>query len=118
MWYSMLATVSRVALVSTFPPAQCGIGNYSCELVRALSRTAPDIDVVVLAEHAPGADDTSGVVHAWHRRDAWTQQVLAAAERARPDLVHFQHEEGILGRGHELPGLCAELGARGIRTIV
>jgi glycosyltransferase involved in cell wall biosynthesis len=110
--------VPRVALVSTFPPAQCGIGNYSGELVRALARAAPDVNVVVLAESGPGIEDDSGVVRAWHRRASWTRQILAAVERARPDVVHVQHEEGILGRGPELSALCTELAAHGIRTIV
>lgn len=108
----------RVALVSTFPPAECGIGNYTRELVVALGASARDVDVTVLAERHPGADDTPDVRRAWHRKEDWTRQLARAIEELRPDVVHLQHEEAIFGQDGRVPSLLAQLRQRGIRTAI
>lgn len=108
----------RLALVSTFPPAECGIGNYSRELVTSLRREAPDIDIVVIAERDPRAIETHDVLRAWHREEPWVDAIAGAVARVRPDVVHVQHEENFLGRDRRLLALLARLRADGIRTVV
>jgi D-inositol-3-phosphate glycosyltransferase len=107
----------RVALVSTYPPAQCGIGNYSQQLVGALAERAPDIAVRVLAERSNGTSPR-GARQAWHRNDEWPRELLEAVEELAPDVVHVQHEESIFGEDYRLPMLVFALRARGIRSVV
>jgi glycosyltransferase involved in cell wall biosynthesis len=107
----------RVALVSTYPPAQCGIGNYSEQLVMALGAQAPDIDVRVLAERGAG-DSTAAVRRVWHRREEWPRELLESIEALAPEVVHVQHEESIFGEDFRLPMLVFALRSRGIRTVV
>lgn len=108
----------RVALVSTYPPAQCGIGNYSHELMRALVVAAPDIDVTVVGERVAGAVDTADVVRAWQRSGEWVREIDAAVERLAPDIVHVQHEESLFGQGQRFLELLSRIRRRGIRTVV
>ena len=60
-----------VAIVSTFPPSECGIANYSRGLVTALARCAPDLDVTVIAERTVRPSSEPGVLPAWHRREVF-----------------------------------------------
>ena len=107
----------RVVLVSTYPPAQCGIGNYSQHLVAALAAQAPEIEMCVLAERGAG-DSTAAVRRAWHRREEWPRELLESIEALAPQVVHIQHEESIFGEDYRLPMLVFALRARGIRTVL
>jgi glycosyltransferase involved in cell wall biosynthesis len=104
----------KVALVSTFPPAACGIGNYSQELVRALPS---DVELTVLAERE-GSATTPAVRRVWHRKSDWVSEISAAAVDANASVVHIQHEQGILGQDDRLPRLVGLLRDRGIRSVV
>jgi glycosyltransferase involved in cell wall biosynthesis len=107
----------RVAIVSTFPPAECGIGNYTRELVGALRQVARDIEVTVIAERTDSARSTDKIVRAWHRRGDWHADILHAVDKVQPDVVHVQHEESIFGNRSLLPLLHA-LRERGIAIVV
>ncbi|MGE5185939.1 MAG: glycosyltransferase [Acidobacteriota bacterium] len=108
----------RLAHVSTFPPAQCGIGNYSQELVHALARAAGDVEVVVLAEREPGVADTANVRRVWDRRGRWDEELLRAIVQVQPDVVHFQHEQAFFGSDPRFDHLCGALRARGIHPVL
>lgn len=112
----------RVALVSTFPPAQCGIANYSRELVEALGQRASDVEVTVVAEKsapAPApADVGPRVLRSWDRREDWVPQISAAIAGLRPDVVHVQHEESILGQDRRIIRLFDALREQGIGTAI
>jgi glycosyltransferase involved in cell wall biosynthesis len=107
----------HVALVATYPPAACGIGTYTARLGAALAQV-PGVRVTVLAEQAEGAAAEPGVIRAWHRRGDWVRGVLEAARELRPDVVHVQHEEAILGQDGRMIELCRELTALGIASAV
>src|SRR5262245_13767107 len=107
----------RVALITTYPPAACGIGNYSAQLVRALDAHAPELAVHVLAERIPRPERDPRVRRAWHRRGDWTRDLLETLEALRPDVVHVQHEESIFGQDERLPRLVRALAARGVRSV-
>jgi polysaccharide biosynthesis protein PslF len=108
----------RIAIVSTFPPAACGIGTYSAKLRDALRGAG--ITATVLAEDVAGAPDQDGVVRAWHRRDRWVGAIVERVRAAvpRPAVVHVQHEEAILGQDGRMPALCEALRALGVATVV
>ncbi|MDQ3368753.1 MAG: glycosyltransferase [Myxococcota bacterium] len=109
----------RVALISTYPPAECGIGNYARELREAVTAQAHDVEVSVLAERTgvAGTDD-GGVVRTWDRRGNWPREIAAAVARAGVDAVHIQHEESLFGQGRRFLGLLDAIRALGVRTVV
>jgi glycosyltransferase involved in cell wall biosynthesis len=98
-----------VGLVAPYPPARCGIGDYTAALARALG---DEVDVEIIAERC------GELRRAWHRREDWPKQILAAAVRAQVQVAHVQHEESILGQDARLPWLVDALRAQGIATVV
>jgi glycosyltransferase involved in cell wall biosynthesis/phosphatidylglycerophosphate synthase len=108
----------RVALVSTYPPAECGIANYTRELVSALGRRASEVEVTVLAERHARGEDAPGVLRTWHRREDWVRQISEAVASVRPDVVHVQHEEAILGQDRRIVTLLDTVRRRGISSAI
>ncbi len=102
--------------MSPFPPAECGIGNYARELVRALRSSADDVAITIIAERTR-EPDAEPVLRAWHRKNDWAIELLETLEALRPDVVHVQHEESIFGNRACLPFFRA-LRERGIRSVV
>lgn len=95
----------RIAMASTFPPAECGIGKYCEHLVRSLHERS--VEVAVLAE---------GV--AWSRRGDWAADIARALERNPASVLHVQHEESIFGQDDRLAVLFDRARALGTRTVV
>lgn len=106
----------HVGLVTTYPPAKCGIGIYSQHLVQALM--AQDISITVLAEKVKTEQDPSYVHRCWHRNEPWPDQVLIQAKQLKLTVVHVQHEESLFGVDDRLPQLCRQLVENNIRPIV
>ncbi len=86
----------RIAIVSTYPPTQCGIATFSESLTHALAHEGVSVDVVDL----PGGPEIAahdGVLHR-HRNSAdvpVTRYVLESF-----DAVILQHEFGIWDGEH------------------
>ena len=106
----------HVALVSTYPPTKCGIANYAKNLVGALQ--SEDVNVTVLAERTSEQTQNEEAIRCWHRSEDWVAQILAQLEKVRPDVVHLQHEEAILGQDRRLPKLLKGIRALGIASAV
>lgn len=83
----------RVCLVAgTYPPARCGIGDYTGLLAERIARTGAAVSVVTSSYlgtfHQDGNPAVLPVVESWSVTRAW--KVLSAILKARPDVVHFQ----------------------------
>ena len=89
----------RVAIITTFPPRQCGIARYSYRLYQELSRR-PGLLVRVAAVNGSDCDRKYGGQVAWHvSEDDTAGFVRLAAELNRwADVVLIQHEYGLFGR--------------------
>jgi glycosyltransferase involved in cell wall biosynthesis len=103
------------ALLSTYPPTQCGLATFAAALVAHLRRPGDQVAVVrVLDEPAPRAADE--VVH-----DLVAGSVASAAAAAEVlnsfDVVIVQHEYGIYG-GADGQDVVALLEALYVPTIV
>jgi len=91
----------RVLLVSgSFPPMQCGVGDYTGQLARALAKRT-DAEVAVLtsvpADTAFDPDvEILALLSDWGLRDIPT--VAGIVRRRRPDIVHVQYPTAVYGR--------------------
>jgi glycosyltransferase involved in cell wall biosynthesis len=103
----------KVAFVSVFPPNTNGIGDYTYDLCRAIGGKA---ELVVLADRAGEQAVDVAVDRCWSPA-TFVDDVIAAVERARPDVVHLQHG-GYMGRDGRVPALLDELARRSIRTAI
>jgi glycosyltransferase involved in cell wall biosynthesis len=107
----------KVAFVSVFPPNTNGIGDYTYDLCRALAARSPATPLVVLADRSGETAVDVEVDRCWSPEGDWVPDVLAAAERAQPDVVHLQHG-GYMGRDRRVPQLLERLRARRIGTVI
>jgi glycosyltransferase involved in cell wall biosynthesis len=108
-------------VTGSFPPMNCGVGDYTANFVRALSRS-PDMQVAVLTSRGAAPSTGSGpeilpVMERWSLRE-----ILRAARVIRqwlPDVVHIQYPTQGYGRGKLpwfLPLLSYVLGRRVVQT--
>lgn len=84
------------AMISTYPPTQCGIATFSQSLLGSLRASGADVNVVRVMSQDDrsvlGAGDDSDVVHEWTRPSG----AIAAARSANDhDVAVIQHEYGI-----------------------
>lgn len=83
----------RVAIISTFPPIECGIGTYSSYLHDALKAKRCEMFVVsqlgaqgnnVFPVYQPGSPSMA-------------TDIFTVTDKITPDVVHIQHEFGLYG---------------------
>lgn len=110
----------KIAFLSTYPPAPCGIGDYTRQLRQAAERQATDIVIEVVAErHRDVATELdANVQRAWQRKGDWHREAAAAVVAHRPELVHVQHEEAILHQDGRFIRFLENVGNAGIARVV
>ncbi len=106
----------RIAMVSTFPPTQCGLATFAQALVGGFDDIGADVDVVrVVGAHEKRI---RGVAGNWVTDPAttpWPTDPAGSAATAallnRYDVVILQHEYGIYGGpdGEHVLGLMGRL---------
>lgn len=90
----------RIAMVSTYPPIECGIGTYSSFLVDAMRRTHNEINVI--SQHGARGESVYPAYSASHGNIG--RDIFDMTVRFTPDVVHIQHEYGLYG---EMDGIAA-----------
>jgi 1,2-diacylglycerol 3-alpha-glucosyltransferase len=113
-------TIVRICLVSTFPPAPCGIATYTGYLIDGLLSVDSKLQVIVLAENPIGANFRTRL-HlrgAFSRDSDYVSLILSQVRVCAPDVVHIQHEYGIFGFDDRFLRLLAGLRAVHVPTVV
>jgi len=102
-------------VTASYPPARCGVGDYTALLSTALASNGTHVSVVTSAIREPYARDGNPtvlpVVHNWSLLNV--ARVLRAILKCKPDIVHFQFPTngyfdvlvpmlGVLRRGRKL----------------
>ena len=97
----------NLAIVSPFPPAITGIGQYGYHIVRGLAQSGRFANITVLAGRQPGQGLTKDIPvspsvkvdFAWQRDhlDAGPA-ILSALRRLKPDLVWYNLGNSVFGR--------------------
>lgn len=110
----------KIVFFSTYPPAPCGIGDYTRQLRQAVERQATNTQVEVVAERHPTVTEEldSNVVRGWQRRGSWNAEAARAVIARKPALVHVQHEEALLHQDGRFIRFLEEVGKAGIVRIV
>ena len=89
----------RVAVISTYPPVECGIGTYTQFLTDELAKTPNEIFIV--SQHGARGDSVFPVYNADDPDPA--KEIFDITMKLTPDIVHIQHEYGLYG---ELDGIA------------
>lgn len=110
----------KIVFFSTYPPAPCGIGDYTRQLRQAVEQQATDTRIDVVAErHRDVVQELDvNVERAWQRNSIWNREASAAVIARHPDLVHVQHEEAILHQDGRLIRFLEDVGNAGIARVV
>ena len=89
----------RIALVSTYPPRQCGIATFTRDLRDAMGEAAPDLETVVCAVDRDGEARYGAEVAFVLRQDEYDDYAKTAADLADAGVaaVVVEHEFGIYG---------------------
>jgi len=113
----------RVLLVTgSFPPMRCGVGDYSCNLAKALTAD-PKVNVGVLTSTLVGdSAKNDGIeifpcIKAWNFAEAL--KVIKIIRRWSPDIVHIQYPTQGYGTGKlpwVLPTISFLMGKRVVQT--
>jgi glycosyltransferase involved in cell wall biosynthesis len=101
----------HICMVSTFPPARCGIATYSSYLIDGLLSCDIDLDVTVLTEGPIAHDRRSRVrvIDTFSDKCDYGPEILRQVRSCTPDVVHIQHEYGIFGFDPRFLSLLAGL---------
>ncbi len=83
----------RIALVSTYPPIECGIATYSKFLVDAMRATSNEFRIV----SQYGAKGKSVYPAYCSKQGDISKKIFDMTMRFTPDVVHIQHEYGLFG---------------------
>jgi polysaccharide biosynthesis protein PslF len=87
----------RIAIVSTYPPTQCGLATFAAATRRALSQVRPELELPIIeVMPAPRPWEVDGSSVQWIHGD---NDSLNRATRCANscDVVILQHEYGIFG---------------------
>ncbi len=90
---SPIATSTRLAVLSTYPPTECGIATFSRSLTNALAQEGSQVNVVRLMNEDVTPSPFEVVHEHW---DGDTGEITGAVLNSH-DAVIIQHEFGIFG---------------------
>lgn len=102
----------RIAMVSTFPPTQCGIATFAESLTRALTHAGASVDMVDL----PAGPETPPHDAILHRHRGFQDLPVTAYLLDSFDVVVLQHEFGIWD-GPDGAGIVDLIGALGTPVV-
>lgn len=102
----------RIAMVSTFPPTQCGIATFAESLTRALTHSGASVDMVDL----PGGPEIPPHDAILHRHRGFQDLPVTAYLLDSFDVVVLQHEFGIWD-GPDGSGIVDLIGAMATPVI-
>jgi glycosyltransferase involved in cell wall biosynthesis len=93
----------KLCIISPFPPALSGVGQYGWHITRGLAATGRFESLTVLADHGPTDDarpaDTVTVKRVWRRDDPTSAlRLLRAVLAERPDVLWFNAGLTMFGR--------------------
>jgi glycosyltransferase involved in cell wall biosynthesis len=109
----------KIALISTYPPRQCGIATYTRKLARALVEDPLNAEIIVIAEEGGASTDNGIDCMACFRRGMdFSDRVVQAAIDNKVDVAHFQYAPDIFGMGSALQRAFAKLSKAGIKVVI
>ena len=89
----------RVAVISTYPPIECGIATYTQFLTDELRKTPNEI--IIISQHGAKGDCVFPAYNVDDPNPA--KKIFDITMKLTPDIIHIQHEYGLYG---ELDGIA------------
>jgi len=112
----------KVALISTFPPRQCGIGNYCQQLAKSLTDfnclKGEELSIIASHDALSLQSDKFSVHPTFQVGKNFKESILTKIDKIKPDLIHIQHAPDLFGLSRELLSLLEELDKRQIKRLI
>jgi glycosyltransferase involved in cell wall biosynthesis len=109
----------RIGLVSRWG-VRCGVSTYTDQLVEAVVRHGTDVfcvaETVGGLANAPVGSEIK-VVRCWDGKSMNVDDVFLQLRMGKADVVHFQHEFGIMNQARPLAQLIAVLDRAGVPSV-
>lgn len=113
----------KVLIVAgSYPPMKCSVGDYSCNLAKALAARSV-AHVSVLTSVAGAQSEMAGGVEIFSIVERWSlfeaSKVIKTIRRTSPDIVHIQHPTQGYGNGllpWFLPMISFMMGKKVVQT--
>lgn len=95
-------TVRVLIVTGAYPPAKCGVGEYTAYLAEALA-AQPNIEVAILTGKEPEASPGLSAIKVFRVMPSWriwhVLQIKRIVAKVKPDIVHVQYPaQGYIGR--------------------
>ena len=105
----------RIAMISTYPPIECGIAAYTDYLVESLKPLNNEVHII--SQTGAEGHNVYPIFNA-EDRDL-SERVFDIATKITPDVVHIQHEFGLFGKqfGVNVVPLVYKLRLAGIPVV-
>ena len=111
----------KIAYLGRYPPAECGIAEYTWFLVEEMRRVS-GVEIVVLGnEDVPreaAFSDNVRVLRVFRSASSDYSRVLEALREIRPDILHIQHDYSFFPQSIEFLELLRRCREMGIRIVV
>ncbi len=88
----------RIAYLTTYPPTECGVAEYTNYLVRAMLKVEEDVDVTIIGDEVTAGrkENRLHVINGFTRGSSLYEDTLQAIRDLGPfDVLHVQHEYGL-----------------------
>jgi glycosyltransferase involved in cell wall biosynthesis len=109
----------RVGCISRWG-VRCGVSTYTDQLVEAVVRQGTDVFCVAETVGGLAAVPVTSkidVVRCWDGKNMNVDNMFLRLKMGKADVVHFQHEFGIMNQARPLAQLIAVLGRAGIPSV-
>ena len=105
----------RIAMISTYPPIECGIATYAENLCEALKREKKE--TLVLSQYGASGEKVFPVFNPLD--DNIAAEIFVVAAKLTPDVIHIQHEFGLYGfqQGVQINDLILRFRIAGVPVV-
>lgn len=109
----------RIAILSTYPPAHCGIGTYSSYLCSGLKKIKGTKIFILTEKTNPKViADQISVIPCYNKKQPYKNDFMQKINEINPAIVHIEHEFGLFGWDSRLFSLLAAMKSAGVRIII
>ncbi len=106
--------MSKIAFISTYPPEECGVGEYTFFLINSISTIFPG-QITVFSNIIPGLNireypkGVKVIPSFWRGKPAYDIILENIRKEGNFDVIHIQHEWGLFPNPHRFLEFLSEL---------
>ena len=109
----------KIVILSTYPPAHCGIGTYSSYLYSGLKKIRNTKTYILTEKSNPEISSKHlSVIPCYDPEKEYVNDFIQKIRQIKPDVVNIQHEFGLFGWDNRLLRLLSKIKSLGIPCVI